>query len=71
MLIIALLVWLWVTERRLNALRESFNSLKLDVDGLRAIRSPANNRAVDTPPEPMGLPEVSSIHGANKKAVAS
>lgn len=61
MLIIALLVWLWVIERRLNALRDSVQALSLDVEGLRAERS----RAADTPSQPPGLPEVSTIHRGN------
>ena len=67
-LIIALLVWLWVIERRLNGLRESVHVLQLDVDGLRAMRS---NPAASAPPELPGLPEVSSIHGPDKQAAAS
>lgn len=70
-LVIALLVWLWVIERRLHALRDSVHSIKLDVDGLRAMRSPLNNKTVDTPPELPGLPEVSSIHGGDRKAATS
>jgi hypothetical protein len=70
-LVIALLVWLWVIERRLNALRDSVHAMKLDVDGLRAMRSPLNNKAVDTPPELPGLPEVSSIHPEDRTAAAS
>ena len=35
MIILALLVWLLVIERRLNGLLQSVDSLKLDVDGLR------------------------------------
>ena len=34
-IIVALLAWLWVIERRLNSLLQSVGSLKLDVDGLR------------------------------------
>ena len=35
MIILALLVWLLVIERRLNGLLQSVDSLKLDVEGLR------------------------------------
>ena len=70
-LVIALLVWLWVIERRLNHLRESVHSLQLDVDGLRAMRSQAATKAANPPPELPGLPEVSSINGGDKKAAAS
>lgn len=63
-LIIALLVWLWVIERRLNTLRDSVQALSLDVDGLRAART----RAANTPSEPAGLPEVSTIHGGSAAA---
>ena len=63
-LIIALLVWLWVIERRLNTLRDSVQALTLDVEGLRAARA----RAANTPSEPAGLPEVSTIHGGNTAA---
>ena len=70
-LVIALLVWLWVIERRLNVLRDSVNAIKLDVDGLRSMRSPLNNKAVATPPELPGLPEVSSIDAGDRKAAAS
>ncbi len=34
-IIVALLVWLWVIERRLNGLLQSVGALKLDVEGLR------------------------------------
>ena len=60
-LIIALLVWLWVIERRLNTLRDSVQALTRDVEGLRAARA----RAASAPSEPAGLPEVSTIHGGN------
>ena len=60
-LIIALLVWLWIIERRLNTLRDSVQALTLDVEGLRAARA----RAASAPSEPAGLPEVSTIHGGN------
>jgi len=44
-LVIALLVWLWVIERRLNGLRDAVQTLTLDVDGLRALSSRADSRA--------------------------
>ena len=34
-LILALLIWLWVIERRLGTLLLSDNARKLDIDGLR------------------------------------
>ncbi len=63
-LIIALLVWLWVIERRLNTLRDSVQALTLDVEGLRAARA----RAANTPSEPAGLPEVSTIRSGSAAA---
>jgi hypothetical protein len=63
-LIIALLVWLWVIERRLNTLRDSVQALTLDVEGLRAART----RAANEPSEATGLPEVSTIRGGNAAA---
>ncbi len=35
MIIVSLLVWLWVIERRLNGLRESVQSMKLDAQGTK------------------------------------
>jgi hypothetical protein len=68
-LVIALLVWLWVIERRLHALSDSVNAIKLDVDGLRAMRARAAAEVANPPPGPAGLPEVSEIRG--KKAATS
>ncbi len=37
MIIVSLLVWLWVIERRLNGLRESVQSIKLDGEGTKLL----------------------------------
>jgi hypothetical protein len=60
-LVVALLVWLWVIERRLNTLRDSVSAMKLDLDGMRAMRSRAAAEIANPPPGPAGLPEVSEI----------
>jgi hypothetical protein len=70
-LVIALLVWLWVIERRLNVLRDAVQAIKMDIDGLRAMRSPVANKAANVPPGLPGLPEISSIHGGDGKTAAS
>ena len=44
-IIIALLVWLWVIERRLNGFRDAVRALQLDVNGLRAQGSRLNSSA--------------------------
>ena len=66
-LVIALLMWLWNIERRLNSIRDSVQILKLDIDGLRAIRSSSSNQPATPPSTPAGLPEVTSLHGGNVK----
>ncbi|MCH8142188.1 MAG: hypothetical protein E2O61_01475 [Gammaproteobacteria bacterium] len=38
MLIIFLLLWLWVIERRLNSLGESVQAIKLDADGMQTVK---------------------------------
>lgn len=65
--LVALLVWLWVIERRLSSLNDTVRTLKLDVDGLRALRPAAGTRE-ELPEALPGLPEVTSIgrSGANK-----
>ena len=70
-LLLCFLLWLWVIERRLNALNNEVRTLRLDVDGVRALR-----RAPDVPPsEPVAdLPEVSTLGrsaGAVRKAAGS
>ena len=60
--LVALLVWLWVIERRLNAMNDTVRNLKLDVEGLRAMRSGSNVRQGE-PEAPPGLPEVTSLGG--------
>lgn len=70
-LVIALLIWLWVIERRLHALRDSVHALKLDVDGLRSMRTHAKAEVANPPPAPPGLPEVSTLNGAERQAAAS
>ena len=67
-LVIALLIWLWNIERRLNTIRDAVNALKLDVDGLRALRLPRNNVKAPPPSNPAPLPEVTSLNGSNKAA---
>ena len=47
--IIALLVWLWLIERRLNGLHDSVRALQLDVNGLRAQSSRKNSGASASP----------------------
>ena len=37
-LIIFLLLWLWVIERRLNNLGEAVQSIKLDADGMQTVK---------------------------------
>ncbi len=37
-LIIFLLIWLWVIERRLNSLGESVQAIKLDADGMQTVK---------------------------------
>ena len=37
-LIIFLLLWLWVIERRLNNLGESVQAIKLDADGMQTVK---------------------------------
>lgn len=61
--LIALLVWLWVIERRLNAMNDTVRNLRLDVEGLRAIRSGDKARP-EQPEPPPGLPEVTSLGGS-------
>ena len=69
MLGIALLLWLWVIEKRLHGLQESIRSLRLDVDGLRAVRLVESNteakkaNADATPP----LPDVTTLAGPGRK----
>ncbi len=70
MLVIALLIWLWLIERRLSALTATLKSLQLDMDGLRAMRSPATQREAPPPQAPAALPEVTSLHGASRKAAS-
>ncbi|MCZ6659596.1 MAG: hypothetical protein O7C67_20105 [Gammaproteobacteria bacterium] len=57
MIILALLVWLWVIERRLNGLTQSVDSLKLDVDGLRIVAKPRteHGETMDAEPAPSPL----------------
>jgi len=56
--LIALLMWLWVIERRLNGINDTVRSLKLDMDGMRAVRSKAKEQhAPELPP----LPEVTTL----------
>ncbi len=64
-LVIALLVWLWIIERRLGNLRSSVRSLKLDVDGVRAMRAQASPSLEPTEP-----PKLAPIHDRAKGAVA-
>ena len=59
--LIALLLWLWVIERRLNSLNDTVRSLRLDVDGLRSVRSAAPAKPQDELP---GLPEVTALTGS-------
>jgi hypothetical protein len=66
MLVIALLLWLWVIERRFNSLADSYRTLKLDMDGMRAMRTNPT-----PPPEPAGLPEVTTLHTGAKTATAT
>ncbi len=54
-LILALLIWLWVIERRLSVLLVSDNARKLDIDGLRI--EIANLKA-----GPARLPDTSAVH---------
>lgn len=71
-LVIALLFWLWVIERRLSALNAALKSVQLDVDGLRAMRAPAAVTAGAARAEaPPGLPEVTSLHESKRKASSS
>ncbi len=37
-LIIFLLLWLWVIERRLNNLGEAVQAIKLDADGMQTVK---------------------------------
>jgi hypothetical protein len=63
--LIALLVWLWVIERRLNSMNDTVRHLKLDVDGMRAMRSGV--KAGREAPEPTpDLPEVTSLERSSK-----
>jgi hypothetical protein len=64
--LIALLVWLWVIERRLNGLNDTVRSLKLDVDGMRA-RAAARSKAA---PDELPLPEVTSLGRSNPEPAA-
>jgi hypothetical protein len=68
-LVIALLVWLWVIERRLNSLGEAVHSLRLDVDGLRALNSKAKGQ--DKNPSPAALSEVATIRGRPSQLASS
>ena len=71
-LVIALLVWLWVIERRLNAVRDAMQSIKLDMDGFRAMRSHVIKNELASIDAPAGLPEVTSLRGSSdQKAAAS
>lgn len=51
LMLVALLLWLWVIERRLNALSQTMRSLKLDVDAARATRA-APERLGRVEPDP-------------------
>ena len=70
-IVIALLMWLWNIERRLNAMRASVQILQLDIDGLRAMRSNPGNQAEPSVSTPAGLPEVTPLHGSNAHAVSN
>jgi len=57
-LLLCFLLWLWVIERRLNAMNNEVRTLRLDLDGLRAMR----RAPVAEPTEaPAGLPEVTTL----------
>lgn len=65
--LIALLMWLWVIERRLNTANQAIRTLKLDLDGLRAMRTPASQ--AQTPvDETAPLPEVTTLRGPQSNA---
>jgi len=52
LLLLALLLWLWVIERRLNALHDLFRAQKLDLDGMRARGGVDPSTAAVEPTEP-------------------
>ena len=64
-LLLCFLLWLWVIERRLNVMNNEVRTLRLDLDGLRAMR----RAPVAEPAEaPAGLPEVTTL-GRSSAAV--
>ena len=60
--LIALLVWLWVVERRLNGLTAKVRHLQQDLDGLRIREIPRFKREDSDLP---GLPEVTPLEPAD------
>jgi hypothetical protein len=52
LMLVALLLWLWVIERRLNTLGQSVRGLRLDLEGLRSARQAPPERPVQSEPAP-------------------
>lgn len=52
LLLLALLLWLWVIERRLNALNDMCRAQKLVLDGMRARHDVDSSSAAVEPAEP-------------------
>ncbi len=46
-LVIFLLVWLWIIERRLRNLRESVQSIKLDAEGIQTLKYRVDSEIAD------------------------
>ena len=67
--LVALLLWLWVIERRLNSAAQELRGLKLDFDGLRAERSQAKSPTTIGESSSLPLPEVTSIGRSSKARV--
>jgi hypothetical protein len=67
--LVALLLWLWVIERRLNSTAQELRVLRLDLDGLRAERTKAATPATTDEKPSLPLPEVTSIGRSTKSRV--
>jgi hypothetical protein len=67
--LVALLLWLWVIERRLNTTAQELRGLKLDFDGLRAERTQAKSPPATGETSSLPLPEVTSIGRSSKARV--
>jgi hypothetical protein len=69
LVLLALLLWHWVVERRLHAMSVTVRTLKLDLDGLRNSRNAERYR--DDPADPTEpLPQVVNLNRTRQAAPA-